>query len=957
MTDPPKPTESGPTPPAAVPRLAPHALVDRSPEAEVVRNSVRQRLFGGPPTVFQLDRFIITDRLGAGGMGVVFEAYDPKLERKIALKVLHPVAEREGEVARERMLREARALARLSHPNVVPVFEVGEHEGGVFIAMELVRGQSLLDHARAPGRSPRQIFEIFEQAARGLAAAHREGLVHRDFKPSNGLVGEDGRVRVLDFGLARTQSTVLSPDPTSPERQPGEDDGSLTKTGALVGTPAYMAPEQRRGEPATAASDQYSLCVSLYEALTGALPPKPTPSAPLPPAALARCPRAVRPILARGLALDPDERWPSMQAVVDALGTVRGRKRRGLVWLSAVGMTTAVLTTVLWPRPSPCAAASDEIWSDDRRETVDAALQDTSATLAPRVVDALDDYATEWNEARVEACEAHHVRHQTSAVLFDRAMLCLDRRRRAVDSLTERLVSLDPQGSTRALAAVDSLPAVQPCDDHERLLSERGGPADPVEAEALAQIQARLDQANIAESLGDLDQAIALSEEAARRAAGLEHRVLEARALQLVGVLRRSRSELQPAIENLDRALWLAEAGGDDELVAWTSSELASAYALQGDADEVHAQARRTEAAIARLGRPTLADMVLSDARGTLAQAEGRFRDAEAHFMRALELAEALPDTSPAVVGARLVELASIVIMLSDLPRAAALLERARRLQEDALGPLHVTVLSTRFHLASITLGSGDLEGAERQLLDLLDTAARSMGARSRLAGAVHGNLNIVYTRAERLPEAIEHAERSVEILGELFGPSNAQLLIPLMNLAETYDYAGRDADARATLERTIDIGRATAGGGADLGSSLLSLAVLELKADQPEAALRRAREAAPMMEAAIGEGPHEELSRLHLVIGDAHQALGQLDEAEAEHRRSLALAPAEHPARARAHLGIAELLAEKGHEAEAVDEARRGLVVAQQIGDDARAERIERWLAERSAPPTAAAE
>jgi len=215
----------------------------------------------------RVGRFIVLDRLGHGGMGVVHAAFDPELDRKVALKLVLP--ERDGGAhARARLLREAQAMARLAHPNVVAVHDVGTIDDRVWIAMEYVRGRTLTLWLAEARRSWRQIVDMFAQAGEGLRAAHEVGLVHRDFKPDNVMIGDDGRARVMDFGLARAGSDPLA------EQETGEPRSAplVTQLGAVVGTPRYMAPEQWQGCVADAQADQFAFCVALWEALYGQLP-------------------------------------------------------------------------------------------------------------------------------------------------------------------------------------------------------------------------------------------------------------------------------------------------------------------------------------------------------------------------------------------------------------------------------------------------------------------------------------------------------------------------------------------------------------------------------------------------------------------------------------------------------------------------------------------------------------
>ncbi|MCY1064215.1 protein kinase [Nannocystis sp. RBIL2] len=315
----------------------------------LARADLKARLFGPPSESERVGRFAVLRRVGAGGMGVVFAAYDEQLDRRIALKLVHPGSHDPAAAARSK--REAQALARLSHPNVVQVYEVGEARGHVYIAMEFVQGETLRAWQQRAPRSWRETLAMYVQAGRGLAAAHAVGLVHRDFKPENVLVGDDGRPRVVDFGLARAR-----PPDGAENRSEGEgpkeqvrmgmtpraglrvEAAELTAPGAVVGTPAYMAPEQHAGGEADARSDVFCFCVALHEALHGARPfageRREDVHAAIVAGAIARGPREVpawlQRVVDRGLQADPAARWPSMDALLTALGRDPTRVRRQL---------------------------------------------------------------------------------------------------------------------------------------------------------------------------------------------------------------------------------------------------------------------------------------------------------------------------------------------------------------------------------------------------------------------------------------------------------------------------------------------------------------------------------------------------------------------------------------------------------------------------------------------------
>jgi serine/threonine protein kinase len=280
-----------------------------------------KRSGGELPRGAQVGRYVVLDYLGRGGMGMVYAAYDPDLDRKVAIKLLHVGASETASEGESRLLREGQALARLQHPNVIAVHDVGTFQGQVFVAMEFVDGLTLRQWLQASPRGWREIAAVFSAAGHGLAAAHAAGLVHRDFKPENVLVGLDGRVRVLDFGLARIE---ISEAPEGAERNAA---GSLTLTGAFLGTPAYMAPEQYARGTTDARTDQFSFCVTLYEALFGQRPFHGTTIAELelevkrPPSPPSRMdiPDWLRLLVLRGLSANPEARFLSMEELLFAL--------------------------------------------------------------------------------------------------------------------------------------------------------------------------------------------------------------------------------------------------------------------------------------------------------------------------------------------------------------------------------------------------------------------------------------------------------------------------------------------------------------------------------------------------------------------------------------------------------------------------------------------------------------
>ena len=383
----------------------------------------------------KVGRYQLLELVGTGGMGMVWGAWDPELERRVALKLVRLV----GENARQRMLREGQVLARLSHPNVVPIYDVGVMGEQVYLVMEWVRGTTLNAFAKQQQPTERELIDAYRQAAAGLAAAHEAGVIHRDFKPANAIRGNDNRVRVLDFGIAY--------DEASPMRPGG-------------GTPRYMAPEQRSGEHVTASSDQYAFCISLLEAFG----PDATP-------------RWIAAIIERGTDPDPAKRFPSMEALIEALARDPARRRRraavGVALVAAALGAFAIgrrgssqAATVI----EPCSGAASELaasWNPALHDRVAAHLR----TLGPlaegdQIAAELDRYGTSWIAVHDRACKANERKELTPA-LYQTRLTCLARTKSQLAAVGELMSSVSADDLPQALRAARSLPDVDGCADIE----------------------------------------------------------------------------------------------------------------------------------------------------------------------------------------------------------------------------------------------------------------------------------------------------------------------------------------------------------------------------------------------------------------------------------------------------------------------------------------------------------
>lgn len=471
------------------------------------------------------------EKLGQGGMGMVFAAYDPELDRKVAIKLIRDDRDC-NEEQRARTRREAQSMAKLSHPNVVQVFEVGEHEGQLFVAMEFVRGRTLgawLAAHDAPARSWPEVVDIFFQAGRGLMAAHAAGLVHRDFKPDNVMIGDDGRVRVMDFGLARPgeSSAALSTLRGVAGAVRGDASKlahSLTTTGAILGTPAYMSPEQFETADVDARSDQFSLCIALYEGLYGQRPsPGDTWNSLMTnvvagelraPPAHAKVPTWLRAIVTRGLERDPGDRWPSINDLLAKIehelsrASRRRRSRRfmfGALVFLVLGTGIFGLNYAATARAQAgcetLGASIEEVWPGPegqvRIRIRDAALASelSYADEVPKLLDPwLTDYATRWQQTRSETCVRHRVEHSVDDTFRAQADACLWDRKESLAALLDNLAGGEKTAIMGAMPAVASLPAIEDCADpvvlrDQKLLPEEADLREPV-ADARRQLLA-----------------------------------------------------------------------------------------------------------------------------------------------------------------------------------------------------------------------------------------------------------------------------------------------------------------------------------------------------------------------------------------------------------------------------------------------------------------------------------
>ncbi|NVB80258.1 MAG: serine/threonine protein kinase, partial [Kofleriaceae bacterium] len=645
-------------------------------------------------------RYVIRARLGAGGMGVVYAALDPELGREVAIKVLSPRLG--GSTGRtmfeERLRREARALAQLAHPNVVAIHDVGHVGKRLFIAMELLDGETLAGWCRIKPRSPREILERFLEAGRGLAAAHAAGIVHRDVKPENMMLGKDGRVRVVDFGLARTQD------------EPGEEggdkalaagsDGSLTTPGAVMGTPHYMAPEQHRGETVDARTDQFSFCVALYCALYDVRPfdgedleslgRAVESGAVREPPRRRGVPRRIWKALRRGMSPRPADRFPTLD---ELLAQITPARRTW--WIPAVGVvaagTAATVAIAMHPAPpKPCEGMEQHlagVWDPARRASLEAAIRRSGSfadATAKTVLARLDDYTSRWVSTRTETCTATRVRREQTDAVMSQRMACLDDRLHEVGALVDTLSTADREGISHAVAATYQLTDLASCADAELLRLRAKPPQDP---KLVASVRAKLASARALEVTGKYRDALAIVTGLAPDVTRAAYRPIEAETALVEGLLQADLDQDKAAVDALERAVFAAEASGHDPVAAKALIELVDVRGQHAQFEESDAAHKRATAALERIGRAPELAADLDYVFGVVQIIRGDLDAAEQALTRGLRTAEGIRGAE-LKVAATLVALGRVGMRRMN-GTAEPFLERAKVIEEKLLGPDH----------------------------------------------------------------------------------------------------------------------------------------------------------------------------------------------------------------------------------------------------------------------------
>ena len=664
-------------------------------------------------------RYILLEHLGAGAMGVVWSAWDPELDRRVAIKVLLRDTGRAQAEDRMRLQREAQSLARLAHPNVISVFDVGVFAERLFLAMEFVDGWTLRTWLREQHPARDAVHVAIAAAGRGLVAAHAAGLVHRDLKPDNVMIGRDGRVRVMDFGLARGLDQITGgtagADPVLEQVRGLADTATeLTQAGSLVGTPVYMAAELFQGMPADVRSDQFAFCVSAWEVLCGQRPfvgedlkalklAITSGRVTAPPAdTLTRHQRAT---LERGLHPDPTRRWPSMEALLTALADdpTRGRRRRlGL----ALGFTLSAgallggyaLTSGADRRCSDPAQQLAGTWDAVRSTELAAAIAGSGSPIAaatwPRVQMALDAWAGRWVAVAAPACLDQST---LAADLRPAQARCLAGQRAALDSLLKVLAGADADIVRNAQAAVAKLPDPQSCADPLVLASAVAPPAVAL-ADTVERLDRAVDTARALRLAGKYAASEAAIRELLPELEATDYAPLTAEAQSELGDVLEQRSAFEESSATYTLALEHALRARDERQAAKLAVSLAAVLGARRHRVEESTLILRMAAAIARsLGDPTELAVQYEHTRAVIAVTNNAPAEARIWYEKELTRRRAENPDSPAV-GDVLAGLGLVARNEGNLEEAARLALEVRAHYERTLVPDHPRIASAIDH-------------------------------------------------------------------------------------------------------------------------------------------------------------------------------------------------------------------------------------------------------------------
>ena len=764
-----------------------------SPGHHAALERVRERLLGRPREASKIGRYSILSVLGEGGMGIVYSVYDDQLDRRVALKLLK--RPHEGP-ARVRALREAQAMARVSHPNVVAVFEVGEHEDELFVAMEHVHGETLREWQWAESPSWREVVDKYLQAGRGLAAAHAEGLIHRDFKPHNVIVGDDGRVRVLDFGLAARHGEPESISGPSGEVMSPQHSGleaPLTETGTVVGTPAYMAPEQFCQTDFDHRADQFSFCVALWEALYGCRPFEGADGAALVVAVseaeiregeYSEAPKSIRTALRRGLAFEAAERWPDMPTLLRELERLASARSTRSRWIAA-GAGLAVVGAVVAAGPirrgiagravEQCEAEAqtelDLFWNQQRRDALAEGITSSGLPSGQQTSEHaarwIDDFGQAWRTARAEACVATRVDEAWNRDDAARAAWCFDALRIEASTLVDALTQADRATAERAVTGAAGLSDARDCLNLTTL-RRRPAPPAPQQQSRFVAAHETLSRARTLWVTAQYDESLEEAEAALQLGRALQSPSLVSAAQEVSGRGLEKDGRLRSGC---------------------TAARRGVLRRLEGPRPPKRSRSRMGAfPAVRPPTRPAATKAIRWGKLGELALSE-------------LEL-----PAQHTLWGSHWHTMANAYAIAEDLRGARETYDRALPIQRAALTPNHPVVAYILIGRGNVQEQLAEHEAAITDYQEAAEILENAYGPEHPVVALPLGNLATAHTTMGKLDEAIAEYERALAIFDQAHGPDHPESTIHLEGLARAAGEAGDRERSLSLYERVVRI-------------------------------------------------------------------------------------------------------------------------------------------------------
>ncbi|MGH1344105.1 MAG: tetratricopeptide repeat protein [Nannocystales bacterium] len=891
-----------------------------------------------PEMAQRIGRHVVLEEVGRGGMGSVYRAYDPKLQREVALKQLR--ARSLGEEGRARFEQEARAMASLSHPNVVSVYDVEAlDDGQIVLVMEYVDGPTLRAWSKQTTRPWQDVLRPFVEAGRGLSAAHAAGILHRDFKPANVLVTPE-IAKVTDFGLAK-RAKDLSGSSLSASNDNWEEvgDDDLTRAGEVMGTPRYMAPEQHQGKELSHAVDQFAFCVALWEALTQAPPYSghklARRKAKGPPEWPTACgPRWLGDALSRGLAPKPEDRWPSMDALLTALSRDPSGRRSMLIRGTAVlGLMTAAGGAAYAARsdtPTPCSGSELQLtneWGADARAAVKSGVTSVDVVYARalwgRVDKRLDSYAQDWVAGHRAACEAT-VRKEHSAALRDLRVGCLDRGRIAFGAIVDLLIRSDVDVLRNVDTMLDELPEVARCGDIAALQEGTDPPATD-EAEAVASIREALELAKV-------DRLGARFEDADTELNRAKGQIDQVDYVPVRGEFQLERAKLllaqgrqADAATAFRQALRLSIESRDFDRTADAAAELLHTvgYRLEQPGDVM---SLREVAEAAAKGDP-LRESQVALALGLVLSKSGQLKAGERELRDALAvLTETLGPDDQRVGGAHN-SLAGVLRVQGKLPEAEAEFRTAIDVLTSSLGADHPKISIVRGNLATLLRLRGQLDEAEAEARAADASRLRSLGPKHVLYGSGKTILADILTDARRFDEAEDEAKQALEIVRAAAGQIHGKTANAVNSLGRILTMQGKAAEGERAFREALEI-RTELNGPDDpsVAGISLNIAVTLRRQNRLEEAETVYREAGRIWTKAYGS-THPDLANVHNNLAVLFLDMKRYEESKAESERAIeikrsSLEP-DDPALLETRGNLAEALTELGEYDAAIAQRR----------------------------------